>query len=218
MPRSQVSLSDEEYNHIVRVNRKLVGDQVELINGMGSLAGATISEIGPKSVQLIIDSCSESDPPPPLVLIMGMPKMGKADLIVEKGTELGVSHFFFFHASQSEKKGFSTNQSKRLQRLLISAMKQSGNLFLPKVAEINSLSEIDPTLGPIYFGAISSDRSSLREVNRPAQVVIGPEKGLTQEEESFLKEHLGGVGVGLAPYILRAETAALAAISQISAL
>ena len=86
-----------------------------------------ITEINKKNVLITIES-SETHRPllPPLTLIQALPKMAHLELILQKGTELGVSHFYLYRSALSEQKELSEIQKKRLQRILISAMKQCG--------------------------------------------------------------------------------------------
>lgn len=210
-PLSAVAtLEGEEFHHLTRVMRKKEGERLELINGKHLLATGTISHLDKKSALITLKKVEEKQPLlPPLILIQAQPKLPNLELILQKGTELGVSHFYITQSALSETKEPTPTQLHRLHQILKSATKQCGRLDLP------SLTWGFPQLNvPTFFGDLSPKAPPLSSVaTLPAALLIGPEKGFTPEEINHHKTY--AQGVRLAPYTLRAETAALAAISQI---
>lgn len=205
-----VTLEGDEHHHLAHVMRNKKGNSVELVNGKGFLAVGEVIEIQKREAQIEIKSLSESKPRlPPLKVIQALPKLSHLEWILQKGTELGVSHFYLFHSQQSEKKALTPHQDKRLQLVLKNAMKQCGRLDLP------SLEWGFPKVeGPAFFGDLSEGAPLLKEVAcLPATLIIGPEKGFTNVEIEELRPIARGVRI--APYTLRAETAAIAAIAQL---
>lgn len=202
-----VVLDGEEFLHLSRVMRKKEGDRIELVNGKNILAQGSIEEISKREARVAVSHQEEKTPLlPSLKLIQALPKMAHLELIIQKGTELGVSHFYLYPSAYSEKKELSNNQTRRLKTILIGAMKQCGRLDLP-VLEWGF-----PSLeGDVYFGDVAPDAPSLTGASLPATLIIGPEKGFTHEEIETLRTQ--GKGVRLSPYILRAETAAIAGAS-----
>ena len=220
-----LSLEGDEFHHLSRVMRKRVGERVELINGRHLIALATIDALEKSSAQLTVLKIEEKKPLlPPLTLIQGLPKFPLLELIVQKGTELGVSTFYFYPALLSDKKSVSQAQKKRLEHITVNAMKQCGRLDLPQIewglpiplSILNPKADQKKTalesLGTLYFGDLRTGAAPLCKVGTlPATLIIGPEKGLTYSEIHTLNEV--AKGVSLAPYTLRTETAALAGLS-----
>lgn len=206
--KGEVLLDGEEFHHLSRVMRKKEGDVVELLNGKNTLALATLSSISKRGASLIVTQSEDKKPLlPPLKLIQAIPKLSHLELILQKGTELGASHFYLYPSSLSEKKELSANQKRRLHLILIGAMKQCGRLDLP-ILEWG----FPPLEGKVFFGDLSLDAPSLSEVaSLPATFIVGPEKGFTKEETAEL--HTKAQGVRINPYTLRAETAAIAGLA-----
>lgn len=213
---SEVEITGEEAFHLSKVMRKQAGETVELVNGRGLLARCELIEGTKRSVRLKIRE-SEKMPPPrtELILLQALPRASRLDTIVEKCTELGVTEFHFFPGDRSEKNTLSTNQLERLRHLTISALKQSGRYYLPKVQVIDSISRWEKFNGVLIIGSLEPSAESLIDtlVKHPSKryaVVIGPEAGLTNKEEQLLIE-LGAIGVRLNEAILRTDTAPIVA-------
>lgn len=217
----QVRIEGPECHHLATVMRASVGDSIELINGLGVLAQAKILQIEKKHVSLVVDliqtSNQQSDE---LIILQAIPKVNRLDYTIEKGTELGVSSFLLFPGQRSEKKELTKNQLERLQHLAIAAMKQCGRLTLPKIKMLPSILKWEANILPLYFGSLDPDAPLFmklleRSQTQGARFCVGPEGGLTNEEEDYLKL-LGGVGVKLHKNVLRTETAAIAGIVLLS--
>lgn len=208
-----IRLSPEESHHLIRVMRMKEKETVQLINGKGCLALATVCKIEKQMVILTILDLTLTEPKlPPLTLIQALPKLSHLELIIQKGTELGVTSFYLFPSERSEKKELSQNQRKRLEQICIGAMKQCGRLDLPKIYTVSHLKNLDLPKGHAYFGDPIASQS-LPKGNSPYNLFIGPEKGLTDQEHHILKTSFHAEGVCLHPYTLRAETAAIVAIT-----
>ncbi|NGX39013.1 MAG: Ribosomal RNA small subunit methyltransferase E [Chlamydiae bacterium] len=213
---STPSLSGEQLHHI-RVMRKDIGDHIELVNGKGSLAKAQITAIDKRDAHLLIQE-STSAPPPSrqVILAQALLKPKNLDLVIEKGTELGATAFWLFPADRSEKSSLSPNQQARLHHLAISALKQSGRLYLPEIALKPPLSEWTAPPMKAFFGDLSPEAPRFSPPDGDLLIFIGPEKGFSDEEIALLQGPLKGTGVRLSPNTLRAETAALCALSLVS--
>lgn len=194
---------------MTKVMRQGVGDEVELVNGKGDLAIAKIEAIEKKKGKLFIEALQHV-PPPLFQLLLAVPWMRPAKLqwVVEKGTELGCSSFLFYRATRSEI-GTLTQQD-RFHTLAIAALKQSGRLHLPSIEIVSNLSSLLHH-ETIYFGDPKGSHSTLLPLPSPLLFITGPEAGFAPEEQKLLEEK--GRGVRLSPFILRAETAPIAAAS-----
>jgi 16S rRNA (uracil1498-N3)-methyltransferase len=203
-----ILLNETEQQHL-RVMRIAVGEEVELVNGKGALARGKLTALDKKQVSFHILESHLSPPLSPQISL-GIPLMrpNKLDLIVEKGTELGAAAFYFYPADYSEKSELSTNQLQRLRALSISALKQSGRLYLPSFQILARFEEL--FLGaPVLYGDTRATTGPTKTAS--ALFITGPERGFSPKELALLSQK--GTGVSLSPCILRAETAPLAALS-----
>jgi 16S rRNA (uracil1498-N3)-methyltransferase len=216
-----VILDGQEFHHLVHVMRTRPGANVELVNGKGTLASAVALDISKKQAQLkIVDSLSEDEPSPKIILAQAIPRPSRLDFILEKGTELGMSQIWLFPAKRSEKKKFSESQKERMRAIVIAAMKQCGRLYLPEIylkPHFETWSKEEHCL--YLFGDLSPEAIPFRKIEKEKHVskivfFIGPESGFDATEEKTLK-NMGAIGVKLHKHTLRTDTASLVALSQI---
>lgn len=220
--QNTITLEGAELHHLVNVMRNSVGDNVEVVNGLGQLARASIIDIEKKRSLLKIETVMQAITlDQPFILVQAIPRLNKLEIILEKATELGITEVWLFPSSHSEKKEFSENQTERLHTILIAAMKQCGRLFLPDLIMMPPLKQWQPFYLPAFFGDINPDAPSFQKIweqQHPKEgsiIAIGPESGFTDEEINILKK-LGATGIKINNNILRTETAAIAAISLMS--
>lgn len=202
----------EEARHL-RVMRIDVGDAIELVNGRNQLAQARVHS--PQTAEIL--SVEEQPPPFPIILCQAIPRLNRLDTIVEKGTELGMTELWLFPGKLSEKKNVPL---ERLKKITIAAMKQCGRLDLPSIQLKPSILQWNALLYSAYFGDLSKAAPpflSVIEKKAGIYFIVGPEAGLTSEEEKHLRE-MGVQGVKLHPWILRTDTASLSALSLISSI
>ena len=194
--------------HHLHVVRGKVGNEVELVNGRGSLAKARIVDLSRKEATLeVLETNNFPVPNPRLNLAIPLMRPSKLELVIEKCTELGAGRFYLYKAEYSEKKELSKHQKERLNLIAISAIKQCGRLDLPEIQDSHSLKELMNLDFPIFLG----EPTSHSKVSFPEKIlfVTGPEKGFSNQESKLLNSH--GKHVTLSPYILRAETTPIAA-------
>jgi 16S rRNA (uracil1498-N3)-methyltransferase len=215
-------LDGEEFHHLARVTRVKRGDPVELVNGRGQLAHATLSTLSKRQVELRIDQVMEKPrQKAPLLLAQALTRMNHLEWIIEKGTELDTSAFWLFPGLFSDKDDLSETQTTRLKNLSISAMKQCGRLDLPTIEIKPPLLKWAPLQGTLLFGSTDADAPYLwdlplkKPVASPIILFIGPESGFDRRESHFLQHTLQAKGIRLHSNILRAETAAITALSLI---
>ncbi len=221
--QSQVSvtLSGDEFHHLARVTRGKVGDFAELVNGRGQLAEATVSRLNKHEAELQIQRLIETPrQKAPLILAQALTRMNHLEWIIEKGTELDASAFWLFPGIHSEKESLSKTQALRLKNLAISAMKQCGRLDLPAIVMQPPLLQWVPLDGTLFYGSTSDNAPYLWDLDleplpSPVTLFIGTESGFDPKETHFLESKLKAKGVRLHSNILRAETAALTALSLI---
>ena len=210
---SRIILKGEELHHLAHVMRLRIGDSVELVNGRGELATATLSSLGKTAAEFKIASVfQEKKKYPCIILAQALARQNHLEWIIEKGTELGAASFWLFPGDESEKKEF---KQERLEKIATSSMKQCGRLFLPSIEKKPPLSAWDSPSGSLYFGDFTTSQVLSKPKKEPILFFIGPEKGFSSQELSILEHQFKAQGVKLAPYILRCETAAITALSQL---
>jgi 16S rRNA (uracil1498-N3)-methyltransferase len=220
----QQELKGSEFHHLAHVMRTRKGETVELVNGRGALAQATVQEIMKDKALLRIEQVTqEPDYPCRLILAQAMPKPNRLDFVLEKGTELGVDCFWLFPGELSTKKEFFSHQLERARTVTIAAMKQCGRLTLPQIILQPAIDQWTPWNGiAAFFGDLDPQALPFETAWRklespiyPVMFITGPEAGFSKQEKQLLRNQ-GAVGVKLHPHILRTDTASLMALSLLS--
>lgn len=205
-PDLSTTLTGDEHRHLFKVMRGIPGTEIELIDGKGTLAIAKIEAIDKKSAELTITSKTTQDPLPEKTLGISLIKQPKLELVIEKGTELGITNFILFPADKSERNDLSENHLHRLHQITIAATKQSGRLYLPQITLQKSL-QIPPN------AAYASLETKTTTTNSNT-ILIGPESGWSSQEEKLLASQ--SESILLNHNTLRAETAAISAASYLT--
>jgi 16S rRNA (uracil1498-N3)-methyltransferase len=221
-----LTLSSDEGRYLSRVLRLAEGDSVTICTDGGLEYECSIKEIKGKSVIVSIDSlCKvERESPLDITLCQALPKGKKMDLILQKGTELGVRRFVPFISSRSvSRPAGETEKSSRWSKIVLEAARQCGRNFIPPVEKTadfdemlsgfaglndDSVLKIIPWEGEEVQGIKSLAGACVRE----AVLLIGPEGGFS-EEEAVRAGQAGFKPVTLGRRLLRTETAGLATVS-----
>ncbi|MBI2474262.1 MAG: 16S rRNA (uracil(1498)-N(3))-methyltransferase [Candidatus Taylorbacteria bacterium] len=199
-----------------QVLRLQAGERLVLIDGSGFDYPAQIIKIKKTQATVMITGKEKNSAEPKrgVTLFQSIIKKDNFEWIVQKGTELGVSKFVPIISERSEKK------SLNMERLLVIAMEaveQSGRSKLPIIDEPIHFARAVELSGPdsVVFDASGSPFSTFNLKLSTYNLFIGPEGGWSEKELEIFKNHkVAVVSLGLAT--LRAETAAIAAISLIS--
>lgn len=220
---SLINLQGEEYHHLVQVMRKRRGDSIKVTNGKGILAECRIQQIDKKQVTLeVIGRESIERSKPQMALAFSLLKNKHDSLIIEKATELGCSVFYPIETERSVRRK-STNLETKFEKTAIAAIKQCDNAWLPEIKNCQILEAALDQIrkdGFLPVAALENYRgtylSEIKQENssEPICIVIGPEGGFSEEEiDLFRREEV--LPVSLGNHVLRAETAAITAISQL---
>jgi 16S rRNA (uracil1498-N3)-methyltransferase len=208
-------LPAEASKHLQTVLRLAAGSECELFDGRGCVASAKLL---PEDFVEILQVVKLPPPRCRLSLIQGLPKGEKLELVLQKGTELGVNCFIPTRMSRSVGQVKKDRQAKRLLRwnkIVQEAARQSGQAFLPAVQlQADFVTALQVGEADLKLLLWEESEQSLQEL-LPKQapqsitVVVGPEGGISREEaETAIKS--GFQSVSLGPRILRTETAGLA--------
>lgn len=210
-------LKGDEAKHMMKVLRMQSGDQVELFDGSGSIAQAKILALNAKEVRFELLHIEVHPLPTKGVHLWVAPtkNIDRMEWMVEKAVELGVLSINFFFTTNSERKIIKT---ERLERKVLSACKQSKNIFIPPIHVFKDwgdemqkeISAMDAFVG--YCDNQEERKAFSQSFHEKANVLIGPEGDFTMDEIKVLKSW-GVVPVTLGDSRLRTETAAVAAIA-----
>jgi 16S rRNA (uracil1498-N3)-methyltransferase len=207
--------------YVSTVLRLRKGDELRLFDGSGRQLRARLISSGPR--RILLEPLSEEPAPPaesPLRvrLLQGLLKADKMALLLQKATELGVAEFQPLVTQRSVPRAMGAEKLRRLRRIAQEAARQCGRAVLPQVYGPISLQEcLRGHQGPgVLFWEQGGQR--LGQLSVPAggslSLLIGPEGGLTSEEVAQARAR-GFQVATLGPRILRAETAALAALALV---
>lgn len=136
----------------------------------------------------------------------------KLEWVIEKGVEIGADSFYLYVADGSTQQSLSEHQLARLNTIAIAATKQSKRLYLPKIELTKNLQQLlDKTQFPVFFGDLEAVFQPWKRQEISVIFLTGPEKGFSEKELALLRKK--GQGIRMTPYVLRAETAPIVAIS-----
>lgn len=209
-------LRDTQANYLANVLRLKAGDRVKLFDDRTGEWLATLTDVARRSVSLSVgDKLRERERVPDLWLLFAPIKRGRIDWLVEKATELGVDRLMPVVTARTVVDRLNLD---RLRAHAIEAAEQCERTALPSLAEpvkLKAALTYWPEGRALYF-ADEGGGAPIAEVARPdpAAILIGPEGGFTDEERAMIRAHPAACAITLGPRILRAETAALAAVSQ----
>jgi len=209
-----VELDANQANYLGNVMRLGAGAEVLLFDGSSGEWLARIAEATKKRMRLAVEQRTrEPESIPDVWLAFAPVKRAGTDWLVEKATELGAARLVPVITQRTVAERV---RLERLEAISIEAAEQCGRTRLPQIAEPVHLrrfvEEIDSTRH-FYFADESGGEPAASAFGEgPAVILIGPEGGFAPEERDFLLGS-GASAISLGPRILRAETAALAALS-----
>ena len=210
-----LTLDGPPAHYLATVLRLEAGAQVKLFDDRSGEWLARIDEAGRKRVSLALTRhLRPREPGPDLWLLFAPLKRAQTDWLVEKAAELGAGRLVPVLTRRTVADRVKTD---RLRAITIEAAEQCDRTALPQLAEpakLPALLKDWPEDRALLF-ADETGGAPLAEVARPgpAAILIGPEGGFTDEERALIRAHPAARPVALGPRILRAETAALAALS-----
>ena len=208
-------LSEDESKHACRVLRLKIGDLFQLLDGNGGLYQSRICDDNPKKCKVKIES-REFHPLPSYqihIAIAPTKNMDRIEWFVEKATEIGLTDVTLIISKNSERKEVKL---ERIEKILVSAMKQSKQFYLPRLHPVSSikpfiLNHPNGLIAHCMHNDKSTISNSFNKIDCP--ILIGPEGDFTEEEVTMALNN-GYKSVTLGSNRLRTETAGLYACMQ----
>jgi 16S rRNA (uracil1498-N3)-methyltransferase len=216
-PGAALALDEGQSRYLAAVMRVAVGDEVAVFNGRDGEWRATVAAVGKKAVTLTALSRTRPQATgPDLDLIIALVKRARLETIVEKATELGARRV---RPVITERTNADHTRVERLQAIATEASEQTGRLDVPAVAEPVKLEKLlaawDPGRRLLFCDEAGDAPPVLRAglAEGPWAILIGPEGGFSPRERDLLRALPYAVPASLGPRILRADTAAISALT-----
>lgn len=219
-----IVLDKDQSHYLANVMRLKEGADVALFNGRDGEWTARVERVAKSAIALQVGTQARPQAPEPDLWLLAAPiKKDRVDLIAEKAAELGVSRLWPVFTRRTV---MSRVNTERLAAHMVEAAEQCERLSVPELAEPAELAKVlaawDATR-PLLFldesGAGAPIAAALATVPPgPLALLVGPEGGFDDGERALLARLPFAVPVGLGPRILRAETAAIAALAVTQAL
>ncbi|MDP2087376.1 MAG: 16S rRNA (uracil(1498)-N(3))-methyltransferase [Gemmobacter sp.] len=216
-PGQPLTLDRDQANYLFAVMRLGPGDAILAFNGRDGEWRAEVAEAGKRGGTLVaVEQTRPVRLPPDLWLMFAPIKKARTDFIVEKATELGAARIL---PVQTDFTNADRIRQDRLQAHAIEATEQCGGTFVPQVDDLLALSRVlaDWPAGRRILWCdenLPGPATPLGDLPRgPWAVLIGPEGGFSPAEQTRLRALPMVHPISLGPRILRADTAAVAALT-----
>nr|WP_294813060.1 16S rRNA (uracil(1498)-N(3))-methyltransferase [uncultured Sphingomonas sp.] len=204
-------------HYLIQVMRMKAGDPVKLFDDKTGEWLSVAQAIGKRDLVLdVTERLREREPVPDLWLCAAPIKKGRIDWVAEKACELGVARLAPVLTRRAVVDKLNLD---RLRSHMIEAAEQCGRTALPELVEPVKLAAMLrdwPSERTLFFADETGGLPALEAMRAhpgPAAILVGPEGGFDPEEREAIRAHPKAVGIALGPRILRAETAAAAAVS-----
>jgi 16S rRNA (uracil1498-N3)-methyltransferase len=215
LEQTTYTLSEDESKHACKVLRMNTGDYLEIINGKGTLFTAVISDAHHKHCSIEITSLFSEKPSSTSIHIAIAPtkNMDRLEWFIEKATEIGVTEITPILCSNSERKVLKL---ERLEKIIVSATKQSQRLFIPQLNELTPIATFIQQHPNCYIAhcEVNQPRIELHTLKLDSNftLIIGPEGDFSSTEiELAMKNKFKAVSLG--SNRLRTETAGVYAVT-----
>jgi 16S rRNA (uracil1498-N3)-methyltransferase len=212
-----VSLAREQGHYLTGVLRLASGDAVRVFNGRDGEWLAHLADVSKKQANLRLErKVAEVSPPPDMDFVFAPLKHARLDYMVQKATELGARRLRPVITGRTV---VDRVNLERMRANAIEAAEQCNLVFVPEIVEPVKLGALlaawdgRALIHCDEMAAVGDPVAALRGARLPAAVLTGPEGGFTDEERAQLRAVAGVVPISLGPRIMRADTAAVAALT-----
>ena len=214
-------LSKEQTHYLKDVMRLKIGDKLSIFNTSGEWR-AVIEAYEKKGVKIkIMEKIRDKYNEKNIWLAFSPIKQNQLNFVIQKGTELGVQKFIPILSERTIVREINT---ERIKKIIIEASEQSNRISVPEINKLELLKKFlsqFPKNGSLIFCDINSNQNNLkniltRNIEGPICVLIGPEGDFSENERKMIIDLNQTCSISLAKNILKAETAALSAITIIN--
>ncbi|MCY6382334.1 16S rRNA (uracil(1498)-N(3))-methyltransferase [Hoeflea prorocentri] len=220
---AEIATDKDQFNYLAHVLRMTEGDRILVFNGRDGEWSARLRFEGKRKIVLVIEEAERPQPDPSdLVYLFAPLKQARLDYLVQKAVEMGagVLQPVLTHHTQSGRINL-----RRLERNVIEACEQCGVLSPAECREPAKLERLlegwDSDRRLIYCDEAADTHNPIAVLqalpNSPLAVLIGPEGGFSEDERTLLRSCDFVTAIPLGPRILRADTAAVAALALVQA-
>jgi len=225
----EVSPSPDQVHYLFNVMRLKEGDQVRLFNGRDGEWLAQVAEISRKRATLEpVEALRPQTQLPDVHYLFAPLKHARVDYMAQKATELGAARLIPVLTDHTVARRVNV---ERLQANAVEAAEQCNLLAVPEVTEPEELDRLldtwDDSRTIVYCdeqAALANPVAALARIApapgaapRPLAVLVGPEGGFSDKEQQRLRAHPSVLAIALGPRIMRADTAAIAALALVQA-
>jgi 16S rRNA (uracil1498-N3)-methyltransferase len=205
-----VTLAADELHHATRVVRVREGEEVEVFDGRGSIA---LARVGADGALHVTQRVGSRESPLAIDLAMSIIALDKFELVLQKATELGARAIIPIVSERVELRPERyRGKHERWEKIVFEAVKQCGRGVIPSIAQPTPLDDALQRDGVKLFFDADRDASPRQPSPTAVTIFIGPEGGWSENELARAEEQRC-IFQRLGPRRLRAETAAIAALS-----
>jgi 16S rRNA (uracil1498-N3)-methyltransferase len=214
-----VDLDAAQANYLGNVMRLGTGDELLVFDGRSGEWLARIAHAAKKRMALAVERRTrEVENVPDVWLAFAPVKRAQTDWLAEKATELGAVRLI---PVMTRRTVAERVKLERLEAIAIEAAEQCGRTWLPDICQPISLKQLlderDPARRLYFADESGGEPAATAFIPGPALILVGPEGGFADEEREIVRAGSNVVPISLGPRILRAETAALAALATFMA-
>lgn len=218
-PGADLTLDEGQSRYLAAVMRLSAGDQLAVFNGRDGEWRATVTALGKRSVTLRVEGLLRPQQTgPDLDLVIALVKRARLETIVEKAAELGAARVL---PVITERTNADHTRVDRLQAIATEAAEQTGRLDAPQVLEPVKLEKLlagwQPGRRLLFCDEAGDAKPALEALAGEARgawaILIGPEGGFSPRERDLLRALPYATAATLGPRILRADTAAISALT-----
>lgn len=224
---NEISLNKEQFNYIFNVMRCKKDQKIKIFNEQYGEWIATIKSNKKNSINLITEKKLREkikNTQKKLIIAIALLKKSKMELIIQKATELGVDTIIPIITDRCVAKQIN---KERLNNIAIESSEQCNRMTIPLIQDISKLEDLQKFNNLHYNVAVCNEKlvnSSIKDTfnsldkTKNTLIIIGPEGGFSESEVNFFDNNNNILQISLGKFILRAETAAISALSIYNAI
>jgi len=211
-----VPLSPAAWKHIKALRLK-DGERITVLNGRGLVASCVVAH--EPDLRLLVEHRRATPKPPSIHVAMGiLDNKDRMEFALEKCVELGATRFTPLKTKRVQRKRVSRD---RLEAKAVAALTQSGQPWLAEIDEPMSIKDLNKAVAASTLrivGEAYGEKPTSAIATDDVLILVGPEGGFTDDEQDMLTENVSAVRIAVGRHRLRAETAAIALTTCVTAL